>query len=503
MPFPRNFLWGVSESGFQFEMGDSSRKGLDENTDWFVWVHDRYNLERRIVSGDLPEDGPNYWYLYKEDHVLASQLGLNSYRLGIEWSRIFPNPTREVRVEVRRNEFNRISSITGEESFLDKLDKIADTNALRYYREIILDIISKGMKPIICLNHFTLPLWIHNPFNVKKSKGRVGPRGWLDEDTIIEFWKFAAYLAWKLGDLVDSWATLNEPNVVAEAGYLFPEWGFPPGLNNFKFFKRCLINQAVAHARAYDAIKQFDNVKADESSGNPAEVGVILNIIPMEPYDKSRDVEASLISNHIHNMFFIEAVSNGWLDQNLNMKIDEKESDSSIGGRIDWIGVNYYTRNVVKKKKSIAAKIFAGISVTPEIVEGYGNNCKPNSFSLDHNPSSDFGWEIYPIGLASSLKLMAKFSKPLYVTENGIADSQDILRPKFIIDHLRVLEKIIAEDKIDVRGYFHWALIDNYEWARGFKMKFGLCSVDMQTKKRKPRGSYYTYRDIILSNEVS
>ncbi len=502
MPFPKNFLWGVSESGFQFEMGDPSGGEVDAYTDWFAWVHDGNNIEKGVVSGDLPENGINYWYLHEKDHVLAVRLGLNAYRLGIEWSRIFPTSTREVKVAVVKNEFNRISGIAAEDVVFDKLDEIANINALKHYRKIILDIISKGMKPIVCLNHFTLPLWIHNPIHVRKSRGRAGPRGWLDEDTIVEFWKYSAYIAWKLGDIVDYWATLNEPNIVAEAGYLFPEWGFPPGLSDFKLFKKCLVNLAVAHARAFEAIKQFDNIKADESSGNSAEVGVILNIIPMQPYDKSRDFDAIQFANHIHNMFLIDAVSTGWLDVNHNGKIDANELDSWIGDRVDWIGINYYTRNVFREKKSIVARIFAGIPVIPQAVDGYGNRCKPNSLSLDRNPTSDFGWEVYPNGLALSLKLMAKFNKPLYVTENGVADSQDVIRPRFIVEHLKVLENILTVERLDVRGYFHWALVDNYEWAKGFRMKFGLCDVDLNTKERKPRGSYDTYRDIVLANAV-
>ncbi|MCX8193640.1 MAG: beta-galactosidase BgaS [Nitrososphaeria archaeon] len=503
MSFPKSFLWGVSMSGFQFEMGGPGGEDLDKNTDWFIWVHDKRNIERKIVSGDLPEDGPDYWHLYREDHKLANQLGLNSYRLGVEWSRIFPSSTREVKVDVERNEFGRISTISAEESFLDKLEKIANTSALNHYREILKDIISRDMRPIVCLNHFTLPLWIHDPLTVRESGGKRGPRGWLDEETIVEFWKYVAYTTSRLGDLVDHWVTFNEPNVVAEAGYLFPSWGFPPGLNNFRLFKKCVFNLITAHARAYDAIKQFDKVKAMEDSRDPAEVGIIVNIIPMEPLHKEKDLNASELADHLHNRLFIEAVADGWIDENLNLRIDRRERDRDIGRRIDWIGVNYYTRNVVRGKRSILARVFAGISTVPEIVEGYGNSCKPNDLSKDGHPTSDFGWEIYPSGLSSALRAIAKYGKPLYVTENGIADSEDKLRPRFIVEHLRVLEEVIKEEKLDVRGYFHWSLIDNYEWASGFKMKFGLCHVDLKTKERRPRKSYEVYREIVLASMSS
>ncbi|MEM0441410.1 MAG: family 1 glycosylhydrolase [Candidatus Caldarchaeum sp.] len=130
--FPRGFLWGVSFSGFQFEMGGPGGEGVDSNTDWFVWVHDRDNIAKKVVSGDLPENGSDYWHLFRKDHELAADLGLNSIRLGIEWSRIFPRPTRDVKVDVERNEFGRISGISSHESLIDKLDKIANIEAVNH-----------------------------------------------------------------------------------------------------------------------------------------------------------------------------------------------------------------------------------------------------------------------------------------------------------------------------------------------------------------------------------
>jgi beta-galactosidase len=151
----------------------------------------------------------------------------------------------------------------------------------------------------------------------------------------------------------------------------------------------------------------------------------------------------------------------------------------------------------VKGKTSILAKAFAGISAIPEIVPNYGFACQPDAKSADGLPTSDLGWEIYPEGLVESLRAMKIYEKPLYVTENGIADKRDVLRPSFITEHLKVLERAVSEEKIDVRGYFHWSLTDNYEWAKGFDPKFGLYSVDLETKSRKSRKSAETYKEII------
>jgi len=487
-------------------MGDSSRKALDENSDWFVWVHDRRKIEQEVVSGEFPEDGPNYWFLYKKDHKIAADLGFNACRLGIEWSRIFPKSTRELKVEVEKSDDGRISKIHAEEAFMEKLEKIANNEALNHYRLMILDLKNRGIKPFICLNHFSLPLWVHNPIAARSTKLKGELRGWLDDDPIIEFWKYAAYLAWKLGDLVDFWATLNEPVAVAEGGYLFPELAhFPPGLRNFTAFKKVLGNIVVAHARAYDAIKEWDDVKAEQNNDSSAQVGLIQNVSPMVPYDPKHDRDASTFASHIHNLSFIEAISEGWLDENLNGIREKSERKHYLGNQLDWIGVDYYSRNVIRRAKSILAilaRLFEGISNIPEIVPGYGNNCEPNSFSVDGRPTSDFGWELYPEGLTASLKLMSKYGKPMFVTENGIADAEDKLRPQFIAEHLAELEKTIERDKLNIRGYFHWTLTDNYEWAAGFRMRFGLYAVDFKTKARLPRKSAEVYSHIIEMKDV-
>jgi beta-galactosidase len=195
-------------------------------------------------------------------------------------------------------------------------------------------------------------------------------------------------------------------------------------------------------------------------------------------------------------------VCNGWLDENLNGLQDKGEMKDHIKNRLDWLGVNYYARLVVKGKKLLLARLFVGIMAIPEIVKNYGFVCQPDSASADGRQTTDSGWEIYPEGLLDALKRMQIYGRPLYVMENGVADAQDALRPKFIIDHLKILDKAINEDKIDVKGYFHWALTDNYEWAKGFSMKFGLCEVDLKTKRRKERKSAVVYKNIIAQGTV-
>jgi beta-galactosidase len=170
---------------------------------------------------------------------------------------------------------------------------------------------------------------------------------------------------------------------------------------------------------------------------------------------------------------------------------------------MDWLGVNYYTRFVVKGRKSVLARLATGMTASPNLLQGYGFACEPRSKSLDGLPTSDFGWEIYPQGILEALNLMKVYGTPMYITESGIADAEDTLRTQFLVDHLKMLDRAVNEEKIDLRGYLHWSLTDNYEWAKGFGMKFGLYAVDLKTKKRTPRKSAEIFNKIIETGETN
>jgi len=518
MPFPKDFLWGVSISGFQFEMG-GKKENWDTNSDWWVWTHDEYNIKKKIVSGDLPENGVNYWELYKKDHQIAQEFGLNAFRLSTEWSRIFPVPTDKVEVGVEKED-GFIKRIDVDEGALQQLDELANKKAVKRYREIIEDLRERGITIFLNLNHFTLPLWIHDPLLARRSMLTKGPRGWFDERTVIEFTKYAAYMAWKFGDLVDCWSTFNEPMGVV-LSYLLPV-GFPPNvlrlaphLSRFPF-TRVGLHMLLAHCRAYDVIKKFDRKRAYKRSVSPAEVGLIYNIVPAYPLRKENpfDEKAVEFQDYLTVHWFLQAVSLGFFDSGFNP--DKRREEECLKRRLDWLGVNYYTRTVVRGWTFPLLKTLFGPPVIPQPVPGYGvlggirrlplfgagQATATELFSLEGNPvSEDYGWEIYPEGLARCIELAERYSKVLYVTENGISDSSDKLRPDFIKKHLLIIERMI-EEGYDIRGYLHWSLLDNYEWARGFRNKFGLCAVDLKTKERKPRPSFGVLKKIIEQRTV-
>ena len=495
--FPTGFLWGTAISGFQTEAGGVPANG-DASSDWWVWAHDATNITAGHVSGDLPENGPGFYDRYAGDIKLArKRLRSNAIRLGIEWSRIFPASTAGV----------DISGGIGLTE-LQQLDALADQTEVAHYRAVFAEIHAQGLTPFVTLLHFTLPLWIHDPIAARDAFTGVGadappptgfgPAGWLETAIIPEFTKYAAYAAWKFGDQVDLWAPINEPFAYAAGGYVnFPgviASFFPPGVFSFTGALAVIRNQVAGHAAAYDAVKQWDTVDAD-GDGSNAEVGMVHNMVffaPARP-NNAGDIASSQHADYIFNKIWLNAVILGDLDANANGTIDSGEHHPEFVGKADFIGVNYYFRGRTQA---------LGFSVTPTLplfdflpITSYPIGC----------PSlcSDLGWEIYPDGLRKVLQTAGSYGLPVYITENGIADAADKYRQLYVVQHLTVLEQAIADGVADVRGYFHWSLIDNFEWALGLDPKFGFFSYDPAKKmKRKLRHSGLTYARIIKKNTV-
>ncbi|AEH51094.1 beta-galactosidase BgaS [Pseudothermotoga thermarum] len=467
--FPKDFLFGASMAGFQVEMG-YGKDDVDPNTDWFVWVREPENLFTGTVSGHLPEYGVGYWKNYANLHQLAVDFGMNCLRVNVEWSRIFPKPTFDVPVHVVSE--NGIREVKIDKTSLEKLDEIANKSAVEHYREIFKDMKSRGLRLILNLAHFTLPIWIHDPMAVHRGIP-TEKTGWVNEKTVVEFAKFAAYVAWKFDDLVDMYTTMNEPNVVSQMGYIMTRGGFPPSYFSPEMYLKSLFNQAQAHARAYDAIK-FLTEKP---------VGIIYASSIYETLNGDKEIEENAM--YMMNYMFLDSIINGSLLFQDRPDMREK---------VDFLGVNYYTRTVIER---IEPMNFGQIALNWKILEGYGYACPPGGFSKDFRPVSDFGWETYPEGLLKLLRAFyERYKLPLMVTENGVADCRDWLRPYHLVGHLYAVEKAI-EDGIDVRGYLHWSIVDNYEWARGYTMRFGLAETDYETKQLTPRPSMYIFREIV------
>ena len=461
---PRNFLWGVATAGFQADMGKGAPN--DPNSDWWTWVRDPQNIQSHHVSGDLPENGPAQWTHYKTDIALArNKLNANAYRLSIEWSRIFPTSTENA-------------------NSMAELDAIADQSALAHYRAVLTAIRRAHMTPFVTLNHFTLPLWLHDPIAARNAFAGIGPDdpppatgGWLDPRAPTEFGKYAGYVAAKLGDLIDYYAPINEPNVVAVQGYLnadgvFASW-FPPGVFNYQAVIDALIEQAHANAAAYDAVKAQDPT---------ARVGLVQHLIGFEPAKagSSADRTGADHADYLFNRVFLDMAVKGYYDTNADGQIGADERHPELAHKADFIGINYYRTGLVSGLTQSLSKSIPLYDFIPKI-EFTKKECAGRC--------SDLGWRIDPDALRRLiLRTGHVYKLPLYVTENGIADARDRKRAAYIRDHVTAVRRA-ARMGADVRGYFYWTLEDNFEWADGYAPKFGLF-----TKARKMRPSAKTFR---------
>jgi beta-glucosidase/6-phospho-beta-glucosidase/beta-galactosidase len=503
-PFPEGFLWGTAISGFQSDMGLGAPN--DPNTDWWVWVRDPANLGSGRVSGDLPEAGPGFWERAAVDARLARKgLRNNALRMGIEWSRVFPASTAGV---------DASGGFTP--AVLAALDALADPAAVAHYRDTFAELRRRKLEPMVTLNHFSLPLWLHDPVEVRGAFAAVDPfagavpsgmlrGGWLDPAIVGEFAKLAAWAGWKFGDQVDLWCTINEPVVILVSGMVnAPGVGgfFPPGIFSFGALVQAMPQLVAAHARAYDALHATDVIDAN-GDGAATAAGAVHNMVAWAPRTPGNPVDeaGAAHADYLYNRLYPTAITSGAFDQNLDGDTtDPGEARPDLAGRSDFLGVNYYLRATVTGLPT---------SVTP-LVPLF--DFLPNfSYQTPRNPGAppcpsvctDFGWEVYPQGLAQSLAWADTLGVPLYVTENGLADAADTLRAQYLFDHLSALQQVIASGQADVRGYFQWSLTDNFEWSSGYYPRFGLFSYDPVTGKRRRRAGAKVYRAIARRNGIT
>jgi beta-glucosidase/6-phospho-beta-glucosidase/beta-galactosidase len=503
-PFPDGFRWGTAISGFQSDMGVGAPN--DENTDWWVWVHDADNIATGRVSGDLPENGPGFWELYATDAKLArKKLKLNAFRMGIEWSRIFPTSTAGV---------DGTGGVTHDD--LIALDALADPSAIEHYRAVLTALRERGLDPLVTVSHFSLPTWVHEPLAVRDAfagvDALIGPvpaglerAGWLDPAIVGEFEKLSAYVGWKLGDLVDRWATLNEPVVVLVSGYInAPGVGanFPPGVFNFDAVRTAIPNLVAAHARSYDALHAHDLDDAD-GDGSPAVVGIVHNMGAFHPNDPQSAADATAASHatYLFDEVLPLALTAGAFDANLDGDAtDEGETRPDLADRLDYLGVNYYNRITVTALGGPLTPLLPLFDFLPTIF--YRTPENPDAPECP-TACTEFGWEIYPEGLGEVLAIAGGYGRPILITENGIADADDDQRAQYVYDHLRVLQETDAEGIADVQGYYYWSLTDNFEWSSGYYPRFGLASYDPSTGKRTLRKGARILRTIAAKNGVT
>ncbi len=368
-------------------------------------------------------DVTNHYNLYRTDLELLRDLGVNAYRFSLEWSRIQPH------------------------------EDAWDDLAIAHYQEIIDILVRSGIEPMVTIHHFTHPLWF-----IKKYP-------WHLYTSIDKFTTFVEKIVLSLTG-VKYWITFNEPYVLILGGYF--EGCTPPGKRDASLGIEALKNVLTCHGKAYDVI---------HSAIPQAMVSVAHNMAALAPWRRWNplDVMLARVAGHFYNHSLLEAFHSGRLMIKFPFK-KEREIAVPIKDKLDFLGVNYYTRTHMRFNPFRKM----GVEMRHRDIDGYG--------------LTDMGWEIHPRGLERVLRYASRLNVPLIITENGIATRDSEKKIRFMKRHVDIIEKCVKEG-MDIRGYFYWSLIDNYEWLQGLDSRFGLYKVDFETLERKPTNAaaYYSY----------
>jgi beta-glucosidase len=422
---PPGFFLGASTSAYQIEGGN--------HNDWTAWEGGRYPDGTPHVSGGASAArADDSWNLWRSDVAALQLAGANFYRLGVEWSRLEPAPG------------------------------VFDQAAAARYREMFAALRAAHVTPMVTLYHFTLPPWV------------VARGGWEWPGAPAALAAFAGRAGAAFGDLVDWWCTINEPNVLVSKSYLAAQW--PPGVRDPMRAAHVMAALMRAHGLMTQALRREDHVDAD-GDGFATRIGIAQNLRVFDPFSANPiDAVVAGAADAFYNESFLDAVTTGRVRVVLPRVVTIDEPFPALAGSFDYLGVNYYTRELV-----------IGHLWGPEV---YSSAAAPD------RPRNDMGWEIYPEGLYRVLMRYARRGWPLLVTENGVADGRGTLRPAFLRAHAYALDRARA-DGAPVIGYLFWSLMDNFEWSRGYQGRFGLYAVDFDDPAltRRPTAAVATFQE--------
>jgi beta-glucosidase len=339
-----------------------------------------------------------------------------------------------------------------------------DPTALQRYRRMLEGLRERGIEPIVCLHHFTHPRWF-------EQSG-----AFLREDAPQLFERFTRQVAAAVGDLCRLWVTFNEPNVYAACGYVLGE--FPPG-HKGQLLNALRVNrvQARAHVLAYRAIHQLVP---------GAQVGWAQHYVVFEAMPGMVNRWVASLLDRLFNHTFFDLIETGRLGFPFGLF---SRRDDAAKGCCDFVGLNVYSRFHVAFNIRNASTFFAHLFVPAHVPQG------------DPGVDRPYG-EAYPQAMREAVKRAARLGKPIYIMENGVPDAEDQIRPWLIVNVLRELHRLIAEN-YDIRGYLHWTLTDNFEWNEGWRLRFGLVALDPETQLRTLRGSATLFSDIIRGNGLA
>jgi len=436
------FYWGASTAAYQIEGSP-----LADGAGSCVW-HEFSHTPNNVENGDTGDVACDHYHRRDADVALMRELGLGAYRFSIRWPRILPDGTGGVNVK-----------------------------GLNFYDRLLDELLAADIEPFVTLYHWDLPAALQ----------RRG--GWSNRDVAEWFADYVAVVARRLGDRVNHWITLNEPFVVAEQGHLVG--AHAPGIRNIYATGHAIHNQLRAHASAWHVLK---------SMYPEAHVGLAMHNAAVYPASESlADVEATERANAWHNYpLFLEPLMKGRypasLEERLAPYLPNNYEDDMAGLSIepDFVGMNYYSGYHVRHDSDS----WLGFESVPEPTASRTN----------------MDWIVRPDGLRDVLvEAHRRYNlKALYVTENGAAfDDQviggevdDIERLSYLQEHVAATMAARAEG-VPVRGYFVWSLFDNFEWGRGYAMRFGIVHVDFTTQERLVKASGRWYSELARSGVIS
>jgi len=435
--FPEGFLWGAAVSAYQVE-GSPLADGAGAS----VWH--RFSHTPGLVSdGETGDVACDFYRRYGDDIHLMRELGLTAFRFSVSWSRVLP----EGRGRVNRR-------------------------GLDFYERLVDALLEQRIRPFVTLFHWDLPAALDD-------RG-----GWLNPDIAGWFAEYGQVLFRALDDRVEMWTTLNEPWVVADGGYLRGK--LAPGHESL--FEAPIASHNLLRAHA-------EGVRVYRAEGKH-DIGLVVNLEPKYPASqRPEDLAATARADAYMNRQYLDPVFFGRYPEELPEIFGEAWPDFSPGQieaireKIDFLGVNYYTRGVTRSDPS-ACPVRA---------------CSVYQKRRTHTETN---WEVYPPGLADTLlRVRERYGDlPLYVTENGAAfydppaaegeTLEDPLRVAYLKTHLSEARRAM-EQRVDLRGYFVWSLLDNFEWNHGYSKRFGIVHVDYETQRRTPKSSARFYADVI------
>lgn len=467
------------EGGFRFGVSSSATQIEDGNvhTDWYRWTQpEPEGMGRSPFVGDAV----NGYTEAIADIDLIEEMNLDSYRFSIEWARIEP-----ARGEI-------------------------DEEALAHYGEFIDELVARDIRPVVTIHHFSNPVWVDDPQDPECVNGPSDANlcglddpegGGLVVDAMADH---AGLLAERYGDRVDEWVTINEPMVYMLFAQAFGAG--PPGnahlLTDFERFQEAQRNLISAHAAMYEAIKAKDTVDST-GDGAASSVGMATSskiYVPVrdgEVSDDPRDAEAVERLRRFFEYTVLDAVWEGGYDSDLDGVIDEEHPEWA--GTLDWLGIQLYDRIGVSDPGDEPSETTMPVV---NVDTCSGPPCLPLLDETYFVP--DMGYETSPQGLYTVLtKTSERYEGlPLVVTESGIATNSGTRRAEMVVRALEQIERVRHEG-VDVRGYYHWSLMDNFEWLEGYTPKFGLYSVDLETMERVPTEAAGVLGDIAESRRIN